>query len=60
MQLEATLCWNQLSLPLVALMDSGVDENFLDINLVAQAGLVKEPLSAPLNADTLNDQLNDQ
>ncbi len=57
MQLETTLCCNQLSLPLVALVDSGADENFLDINLAAQAVLGKESLTVPLKANTLNNQL---
>lgn len=39
MQLPATLCVNDLTLPLTALIDSGADENFLDQNLARQAEL---------------------
>lgn len=54
MQLEATLCWNRQSLPLRALVDSGADESFLDSKLAAQAGILSEPLTAPLEATALN------
>ncbi|KAI9517191.1 hypothetical protein NQZ68_008448 [Dissostichus eleginoides] len=53
-QLEAVLCCNQQSLPLLALVDSGADENFLDINIAAQAGIPSEVLDSPLNANALN------
>ncbi|KAI9536829.1 hypothetical protein NQZ68_031138 [Dissostichus eleginoides] len=48
-QLEAVLCCNQQSLPLLALVDSGADENFLDIDIAAQAGIPSEVLDSPLN-----------
>jgi len=38
MQLKATLCWNQETLPLLALFDSGTDGNFFP-ELVSQAGI---------------------
>lgn len=57
MQLEATLCLDQLSLPLLALVDSGADEDFLDATLAAQAGITSEPLAVPLNANDLNGKL---
>ncbi|KAI9537570.1 hypothetical protein NQZ68_023815 [Dissostichus eleginoides] len=40
--------------PLLALVDSGADENFLDINIAAQAGIPSEVLDSPLNANALN------
>jgi len=55
-QLEAVLCCNQQSLPLLALVDSGADENFLDIDIAAQAGIPCEVLDSPLNANALNGQ----
>eukprot|EP00064_Thunnus_orientalis_P017621 superscaffoldBa00003797_g17705 len=57
MQLAATLCWNQKFLPLLALVESGDEENFLDANLSAQAGITSEPVAAPLNANTPNSKL---
>ncbi|KAJ7997136.1 hypothetical protein DPEC_G00225830 [Dallia pectoralis] len=57
MQLDATLSWEQQSLQLSALVDSGADENFLDSNLVSQAGIPVEVLPAPLNAHALNGEL---
>ena len=56
-QLEATLCWEQQSLPLLALIDSGADENFLDITLATQAGITSEQLDVPINANALNGDL---
>lgn len=35
-------------------MDFGSDENFLDSNLVSQAGIAVEALFAPLQANALN------
>lgn len=40
MQLHATLFWNQLSLPLCALIDSGADESFMDANLATESGKI--------------------
>ena len=57
MQLEATLCWDQQSLPLCALVDSGADDSFIDSNLAAQAGILSEPLTNPLDASALNGEL---
>ena len=39
------LLWGQQSLPLLALVDSGVDKNFLDADLVTQVGIAVEPLA---------------
>lgn len=33
------------------------DENFLDANLVSQAGMLTQPLDIPLNASALNGKL---
>ncbi len=44
MQLDASLVVNQQSLPLRALVDSGANENFLDTNLVPQAGISLQQL----------------
>lgn len=57
MQLEAKLCWNQQSLLLLALVDSGADEKFLDIHFAAQAGIATEPLEVPIDANALNSKL---
>lgn len=57
MQLDAKLCWKQLSLPLLALLDSGADESFMDTTLAAQAGITSEPLDVPLKANALNGHL---
>lgn len=48
---------NTQTLSLLALVDSGADENLLDSNLVAQAGILVEPLSTPVDANALNGEL---
>lgn len=35
-QISASLCHNQLSVPLVVLIDSGAKESFLDLELAIQ------------------------
>lgn len=39
MQIQATLCLNQHSLPLLALVNSGTDDSFLDAKLASQTGI---------------------
>lgn len=46
MQLQATLCLNQQSLPLLTWVDSCADENFLDENLLFQVGISCELLDS--------------
>lgn len=50
----ATVYCKDLTLPLTALIDSGVEENFLDLNLARQAGFEIEPLNTPLVAHALD------
>ena len=57
MSLPATICIQDLALPLTALIDSGADENFLDINLAHQANLELELLETPLVANALDGRL---
>ena len=51
------MCKNNQSLPLLALVGSRVDENFLDSNPVSQADIAVEPPPTPLNANALNGKL---
>ncbi len=54
MQIYATLCFNQFSLPLQALTDSGAGDNFLDNDLALQSGIPLEELESPLTANALD------
>lgn len=56
-QLQATLCVNWLSLPLLALVDSGAEGNFLDEELTLQDSITRKPLHNPLNANALDGSL---
>lgn len=53
-RVPATLCSDQLSLLLEALIDSGAEDNFLDYELVIQSGLPLEPLTEPFTANALD------
>ena len=53
MQIQATLCHTQLSLPLLALLDSGAEQSFLDSNLVSQAGISVKPVDCPMKVNAL-------
>lgn len=57
MLLPATICLNELSLPLTSLVDSGAEENFLDSDLAQQAGLELGSLETPLSANALDGRL---
>lgn len=57
LQLPATLCTPQLSLPISALVDSGAEGNFLDHELAAQAGFLSEPLPEPITARALDGRI---
>lgn len=57
MQLDATLIVNPHCLSLLCLVDSGADENFLDLNLVTQAGIRVEQLLYLLDANDLKGDL---
>lgn len=54
LQLQSTLYWSRESLPLVALVDSGADDNFIDANIVSQANIPLEPLNSPRDVNALN------
>ena len=56
-QLHATLSWKDQTLEVLALIDSGADESFLDTRLVKQLGLPTEPLEEPQEASTLDGRL---
>lgn len=47
----------QVSLPLLVLIDSGSDDNFIDIELVAQSNIPSELLSEPKDVFALNGRL---
>lgn len=57
MQLHATLSLHTQSLSLLALVDSGADESFLDTSVVSQLGISLEPLDFPIQANALNGNL---
>ena len=57
MQFSATLRWHSQSLSLLALVDSGADENFIDSTVASQAGISLEPLPSPLQANALTGRL---
>lgn len=57
MQIPATLCLLQHSFPLMALIDSGADDCFLDREFALRAGIPLEPLSNPLTANGLDGRL---
>ena len=56
-QLPAKLCLQQLSLPLLALIDSGAEQSFLDKEVVHQAGIKIEPLETPVNVCALDGKI---
>lgn len=47
MQLQAILYYNLQSLPLLLLVDSSTEGNFLDENLALQAGISSELFNTP-------------
>ena len=57
MQIQATLCINQVSLPLLSLVDSGADDSFLDSNFACQAKIPLIQLEKPLTANALDGRL---
>ncbi|XP_059827437.1 uncharacterized protein LOC132395156 [Hypanus sabinus] len=57
MQLQATLHYNQQSLPLSALVDSNTEGKPLDEDLAFQARISHKPLSAPLEVRALDGRL---
>lgn len=56
-QFNTSLLWQNQSLSLPALIDSGADESFLDRNVVTPLALDTEQLDLPLEANSLNGQL---
>lgn len=57
MQLQATLCVNKVELPLLALVESGADDCFLDKELAMRSGIPVETLEAPLTANAIDGRL---
>ena len=57
MLLPATICFNEITLSISALVDSGAEDNFLDLELALQAGLQIVPLETPLVANALDGRL---
>ena len=53
-QIPAKLCMSKISLPLLALIDSGAEQSFLDAELVSQAGIGIEPLDSPVRVCALD------
>jgi len=53
-QVPARLCLKQLTLPLLALIDSGAEQSFLDTEVVSQAGITTEPLDPPVRVCALD------
>lgn len=47
-QIHATMCLNTLAVPLLALIDSGAEENFIDQQVARQAGIKLETLKNPV------------
>lgn len=54
MQIQATLCHKQLSLPWLALVDSSAEQSFLDRNLVFQASISAEPPDTNMKVSALD------
>lgn len=54
MQIKATLCHNPVLLPLLALVDSGAEDSFLDRDRALQYGIPFEQLEKPLTATALD------
>lgn len=57
LQLPATLQLGTLSLPVSALIDSGAEGNFIDLNLVRQADIPIKPLLSPLSVTAINSHI---
>lgn len=57
LQLPSTLSLGQFSLPVSALIDSGAEDNFLDVELAKQCNLPVQTLSHPIRANSLDGQL---
>lgn len=53
-QHNGTVSWSEASHPLMALVDSGADNNFIDSDFVFQSHLPSEPLPQPKDVFTLN------
>lgn len=53
---ECRQCFSNSSVPFHCqlLWDSGANENFLDVDIAAQTGIVVESLTAPLDANALD------
>lgn len=57
LQIQAPLCMDGLLLPLLALLDSGMEGNFLDHQPAVKAGGELELLEDPITALALNGSL---
>lgn len=56
-QVPASLCNNSLTIPLLALIDSGAKDNFLDRDLAIQPGFSLGSLESPVNTNALDGRL---
>lgn len=54
LMVAASLCWNRQLILVCALLDSGVEDNFVDSELVKQMGIPTELLVDPLKAHSVN------
>ena len=53
-QLSANVCYKTLTVPVLALIDSGAEENFLDQQVAEQAGIKLVPLDVPVTTLALD------
>lgn len=53
-QMTVSLCWKDQTVPVLALVDSGAEENFIDSELAKQLCVPSDPLPVPLEARGLN------
>lgn len=57
LQIQASLCVGSVRLPLLALIDSGAEDNFIDKRLAEQLGCELLPLTTPIQANALDGRL---
>ena len=54
MHLEARLTFNQQTITLLALVDSGADDCFIDSDVIAKAGISTLPRDTPITVHNLS------
>lgn len=57
LQVPASLCSNSPTIPFLALIYFGAEDNFLDRDLAIQSGFSLGPLESPVNANALDGRL---